>query len=1196
MNTSKLTAIFLAVFAITSHAETYVITGSGASFTATKNSATIGTNQPIQSVIRAIGIDANGAASTTIQFGDGSTVLDIGTATITLDTIGPTPSQTIRWGALTLTGKITAASECTISINQAYNDAQNARNISITSTAEIENTRYTAISMSWTSTLTITGGKVSSNGGWAINGGAVTVTISGGEVSATGRDSRAISLGGTLTISGGTISVDGEGSVAIAGGNVTASGGEIKATGTDSYAIDNYYLTLTGTPKVTGTIKTYAGRLTVTAPFTPTFAEGISKYKIIYTDILGNIAVEGGASFMSSFDLPTSFNEVILTHSISGSNITVATTNGYAVAKSGTTYTITRGTGTYITIQQAIDNIRTQANRAASTIQFGNGTDILDIGTSYLYFNGGYGWGALTFTGKITSYSSGGGISISLSNISATSTAEIQSNIYNGGTLNISGGTINGSVYSYHRDVGTSKTTVSGTAKIIATGDYDDAIRIYGDESWTGEAFKMTGGTILAKAGYAVMKSGSAGGTVNITGGTLFAYKKDGVSTVAASVASGVTPGANVTMLAWDKPASDQPAYTAFTSTDIFKSPTATTARWLNKNGAAGIDYANGTNNTGFIELPVTVSKTTPAITTWPTAAAITYGSLLSSSALTGGNSGGVAGAFAWVNPSTKPSVSTTTTYNVQFTPTDAANYNAPEYATAITVTKATGLAAIISHTLMIKNTDVSEKTFPLADIALNKADHGTLTYELDGALTDASGILNGTLSIADGALHYKGNGKTSGTATQKIKITSQNYNDVDATITFKATDKTEVTIAGTAVNSTYNAGTANAGAKSVTANVVGGGVYENGTLVWEYAGTGISSTSTTTPINAGEYVLTVSVPDTDALYFGSKFFPFTIAKAKIAKPAASTATLTYTGIQQTYAIAANAAYTITGNKGTNAGTYTATVALNDKVNYEWADGSNEDLSLPWTIGKATPTPATPTGLTATVGQTLANVPLPTGWAWATPTDLVGAAGTQTHKAKYTPSDLNNYETLTNVNVNVNVTTPPPQYTQSTCTTAGLYWYNNTCNSISQAEANCYEAGKYWYSNKCNTNPQTEQQICQAEKGVWYKDYCYASTADKNEAACYEKDGYYWEDGKCKKESTPILPGTATFSNLVVKAIPNGISIENLPSNAKLEVFNLQGKRVYSAYPENPSILKILVQTGVYVIKTGTQTIKVAVK
>ena len=54
--------------------------------------------------------------------------------------------------------------------------------------------------------------------------------------------------------------------------------------------------------------------------------------------------------------------------------------------------------------------------------------------------------------------------------------------------------------------------------------------------------------------------------------------------------------------------------------------------------------------------------------------------------------------------------------------------------------------------------------------------------------------------------------------------------------------------------------------------------------------------------------------------------------------------------------------------------------------------------------------------------------------------------------------------------------------------------------------------------------------------------------------------------------------------------LSNTIVLENLPSNAKIEVYNLQGKRIYSAYSENSEnsqILRILVQTkGMYIVRT----------
>jgi uncharacterized repeat protein (TIGR02543 family) len=46
-----------------------------------------------------------------------------------------------------------------------------------------------------------------------------------------------------------------------------------------------------------------------------------------------------------------------------------------------------------------------------------------------------------------------------------------------------------------------------------------------------------------------------------------------------------------------------------------------------------------------------------------------------------------------------------------------------------------------------------------------------------------------------------------------------------------------------------------------------------------------------------------------------------------------------------------------------------------------------------------------PTGLTATYSDMLSSVELPNGWSWENPSDLVGNAGTQTHKAAFTRAD-----------------------------------------------------------------------------------------------------------------------------------------------------------------------------------------------
>ena len=66
----------------------------------------------------------------------------------------------------------------------------------------------------------------------------------------------------------------------------------------------------------------------------------------------------------------------------------------------------------------------------------------------------------------------------------------------------------------------------------------------------------------------------------------------------------------------------------------------------------------------------------------------------------------------------------------------------------------------------------------------------------------------------------------------------------------------------------------------------------------------------------------------------------------------------------------------------------------------------------------------TPTDLTATYGQTLADISLPTGWAWKDSYASVGEVGTNTFVAVFTPSD-SNYAPV-EVNVTVNVSAPAP--------------------------------------------------------------------------------------------------------------------------------------------------------------------------
>ena len=98
----------------------------------------------------------------------------------------------------------------------------------------------------------------------------------------------------------------------------------------------------------------------------------------------------------------------------------------------------------------------------------------------------------------------------------------------------------------------------------------------------------------------------------------------------------------------------------------------------------------------------------------------------------------------------------------------------------------------------------------------------------------------------------------------------------------------------------------------------------------------------------------------------------------------------------------------------TNAGTYRvkATVAEDDTYASAETNGWKE-----FTISKAKPAYTVPTGLTAIVGQTLADVPLTDGFTWQDDKTSVGTAGTHTFKATYTPTDTDNYNTVNNIEI-----------------------------------------------------------------------------------------------------------------------------------------------------------------------------------
>ncbi len=111
------------------------------------------------------------------------------------------------------------------------------------------------------------------------------------------------------------------------------------------------------------------------------------------------------------------------------------------------------------------------------------------------------------------------------------------------------------------------------------------------------------------------------------------------------------------------------------------------------------------------------------------------------------------------------------------------------------------------------------------------------------------------------------------------------------------------------------------------------------------------------TPDQAGVYEVRYTAVEKGSNLNNTHSYRVTVqAVRQIAKPTLSESSKTYTGQEQSVTVAPNDAYTATGTfSATNAGTYTVTVSLTDKVFTEWADGTTDDLTFPWKIAKATP-------------------------------------------------------------------------------------------------------------------------------------------------------------------------------------------------------------------------------------------------
>lgn len=239
-------------------------------------------------------------------------------------------------------------------------------------------------------------------------------------------------------------------------------------------------------------------------------------------------------------------------------------------------------------------------------------------------------------------------------------------------------------------------------------------------------------------------------------------------------------------------------------------------------------------------------------------------------------------------------------------------------------------------------------------------------------------------------------------------------------------------------------------------------------------------SISASNHINAGQATVTVTAK-ADGNYTGSASGKFTIALASLndAKVEVSGGPFTYDGTSKdptvtvtldSKTLSASTDYTLSysnsnGGDGnlTNAGTVTVTAT--GKGNYTaTATGT-------FTINKVQPNYTPPTGLTATYGDTLKDVPLTDGWAWNDLNTSVGNVGENTFPATYNKDSSGNYNP---VQQNLTVKVSPASY-KITLTGQADSPAQITLNEAVVEPGNTGAAVSYGYSTAADTDPGTWQ-------------------------------------------------------------------------------------------------------------------------
>ena len=283
-------------------------------------------------------------------------------------------------------------------------------------------------------------------------------------------------------------------------------------------------------------------------------------------------------------------------------------------------------------------------------------------------------------------------------------------------------------------------------------------------------------------------------------------------------------------------------------------------------------------------------------------------------------------------------------TATVTITDVAGGNYNV-NGSTTFTINKGTYSGKVSKTINIIKNRNTAQTgTLMAADFFPEKSVPEGAVISNDNGSFNSDVVNQLTLDRDAGKISYTSAVNITSTTDQTctVTISSDNYNDITATLIFHPTDKMTVTIDGlTYTNKTYDGGAIQ---PTGTLLVTGGNVPANELEVL-YEGTGNTPyNSTTAPKDAGTYKVTYKVPDSNEDYTGEKMYTFTIHSKMVTKDMiGSIDAQTYTGNSITpepvvkdgeVTLVSGKDFDFSYDKNINAGENTATVTINGKGNY----------------------------------------------------------------------------------------------------------------------------------------------------------------------------------------------------------------------------------------------------------------------